>query len=391
MDLIKLSFASISHSGYEHTENQDACACLGPITLYDGNSAYLFLLSDGMGGHEHGKEAATSVVKTLTEFFNQHPPDESLCAWLQDAVQHAHTALYAEGKNDNPLTRRGATLTALLVVGQYACSVTIGDSRLYRIKDGYITQLSNDQTREGNLTQALGYNKRITIETQPLALTVGDRLMLCSDGLYREVSDDELLNLLKYQQPAQALEKMLMLALERGGHDNISAIIIDSSATRRKLSRKTALFILLFALSLSVFTATVLNSKSNVPISKEKEELQSFPTITPQKDLMLIGTSRETLEDINKQLTGLTEKTEQTIDQYKSKGYPEKIENIEHIRDRLMVVEKEIKLLQQKVQLDTSDLDAIKNFKAEIEDSGFNLGWLYRDAVVLPNRLEKPQ
>jgi serine/threonine protein phosphatase PrpC len=380
------TFASISHPGLKHNENQDACACLGPTALPNGESATLLLLADGIGGHEHGKQAALSVINTLTEHFRDHLPEESLCAWLQDAVLHAHSRICAEGKADTPGNRRGATLTALLIVGQYACSVSIGDCRLYRARDGFLTQLSNDQTSEGKLTQALGFN--VTVETQPLALAAGDQLIICSDGLYRELSDQMMLKCISHSKPDHALERMLDMALQQGGHDNISVILVSVDKDRKKNPVKTILLIVIVSIIFFSLLILFMNNNSRSNRTGETEKHESFPSIAPQEDLSFSDTSEKTLSELDKQSSDLIRKADQTIEQYKIKGYPEKIESLEQLRLNLQQTQTEIKQLKSK--LGSADSEKLKTLQKQLSDTNFNLSWMYRDAVVLPNRLEKP-
>jgi serine/threonine protein phosphatase PrpC/CRP-like cAMP-binding protein len=222
----------------------------------------VFLVCDGMGGHAAGEVASAIAVKTIRSKWTS---DETLAAadkWLESGapaakkemmaslrsgVLAAHTAIISEGIRDEAKSGMGTTLVGGIIVGGDAVFAHAGDSRAYLVRDGIAMQLTEDHTLlarllaagidvdtsgEGArfrsmLTNALGIGQDCRVSTFVVPLADGDRFLLCSDGVSEYVKEVEVGEVLSKQpSPARAAQKLVDLALERGGADNATALVI---------------------------------------------------------------------------------------------------------------------------------------------------------------------
>lgn len=236
--------------GRVRSENQDTYGIF-PSVGETHPKGRLFVVADGMGGHRGGKNASEIAVKTIGEtYFSMTNgfAGENLVEALEaanDAIRHA--ALKAPG-----LAGMGTTCVALAMDGDRAFVAHIGDSRVYRITDGKITQLTEDHTlvaemvRRGLLTaeeasdhpersvlyRALGTGPQVEIDLQPeITLLAGDRFVLGCDGLSNMVEDEEICDTVMRCHPQDACDDLVRLANERGGYDNVTVIVVQVVAS----------------------------------------------------------------------------------------------------------------------------------------------------------------
>jgi protein phosphatase len=147
---------------------------------------------------------------------------------------------------DRGKTGMGTTLSALLVLGEYAVTAQVGDSRIYRVKGGSVEQLTEDHTliawqlkqglitpqeakkspHRNVITRAVGNRDYVQVDTGLVKLASGDRFLLCSDGLHGYLRDSDIAPIVSLQGE-QAIKKFIALANERGGKDNITAILVE--------------------------------------------------------------------------------------------------------------------------------------------------------------------
>jgi protein phosphatase len=213
----------------------------------------LFAVADGMGGHRGGEIASHLAVETLDRLAQERSKDEPFTSeWFATAVQLANDALVQRATEDNTLKGMGTTLCALALVqgdGYEALGVVnVGDSRLYLLKDGELEQITEDHSlvatleRQGRLTRAeaavhpqrnivtraLGIDSKVMVDSWEIAPIVGDRYLLCSDGLFNEIDDNRIAaTLRKLADPNEAANELVRLANEAGGRDNITCVIVD--------------------------------------------------------------------------------------------------------------------------------------------------------------------
>ncbi len=229
-----LEYAHKTHPGCTHDHNEDSLGC-------DGDAG-LWLVADGMGGHAAGEVASRIAVETIFE----------RCALgdeLLEATRQAHVAIVAHADNNEAQKGMGTTAVALRVDDRRGEVVWVGDSRAYLLRDGKLTPLTRDHSfmqlmidrqhlteeqarshpRRNVVTQVLGFN-----EPQPdrveTVLQDGDLVMLCSDGLYDELEDAQMLEIIQAGGSLQAQAGRLVdAACDHGGRDNISVILVRYS------------------------------------------------------------------------------------------------------------------------------------------------------------------
>ncbi len=207
----------------------------------------LFIVADGMGGHAAGEVASQIAVETICQSLqttDQNSPQEQ----LKQAIENANQAVEQAARGNNKWQGMGTTLTILLLKQQQGYLAHVGDSRIYHLHNSQFEQLSDDhslvgeQLRQGILTpeqakissmgnillQAIGMTPQLNICQKNIALTVGDRFLLCSDGLTDMVSDQKIEKILKQSVPLTPLcETLIEQAIVAGGKDNITAVILQ--------------------------------------------------------------------------------------------------------------------------------------------------------------------
>ena len=206
----------------------------------------LFAIADGMGGHIAGEVASDLAVKAISNGADKVSLEEPRT--LAQLLNRANAAVYSKAQSDAALRGMGTTCTVLLTGEGRAHIAHVGDSRAYRLRDGEIEQLTDDHTlvgrmvREGQIsveeaqhhpqrnviTNALGLDSSIAVDLREIEAREGDRLLLCSDGLSSMVSDEDIASAANAEQdPQRTAEALVELALEAGGEDNITVLVID--------------------------------------------------------------------------------------------------------------------------------------------------------------------
>lgn len=207
----------------------------------------LAVVADGMGGYEGGQEASRLAVETLVEVYRDFGGDDPQVA-LVEALQAAHEQIREYSFVHPELRGMGTTCTAAAIVQDALYYVHVGDTRLYLIRDGQITRVTRDHSYVGRLvesgmispeeaenhpqrnilTAALGTNPDLIMDSpgQPEPLRPEDVLLICSDGLWGQVRDSEILDAVENKSAEQTGRKLIELARERGGPDNITVEVL---------------------------------------------------------------------------------------------------------------------------------------------------------------------
>ena len=244
----------VTDVGRVRTNNEDSFRIL--------ETPNLFILSDGMGGEAHGEVASSLAVETIVKYCTEK--DESIDEsgvtlagiesdrWasetkrLRNAVFQANFNIYQSAQKHPEQRGMGATLTAGWVNGSKLSLAHVGDSRAYLLRTGSLQQLTNDhslvaeQVRRGILTpqqaeesemqsvllRALGAHPEVDVDVEEVDLMPRDVLLFCSDGLTRMVTEPEIAGSLQAETvPMAAAQKLVELANERGGLDNVTVIV----------------------------------------------------------------------------------------------------------------------------------------------------------------------
>ncbi len=240
---------------------------VGVVRDHNEDSAFMesgkgfFIVADGMGGHAAGEVASAMAVETVRdtldasraeiESFEKTPTDagrRALVQLLQSAVLSAHQAVFQRGQAEPDKAGMGTTLDVVLIAGPEAFVAHVGDSRTYLVREGKSSQITTDHTVaevlviEGKLTieeaqvsplrtilvNAIGVSADVGVEMAHVTLKRGDRLLLCSDGLHDYFPlEEEIAQKLSSEKPGEALQEMVELAKNRGGHDNITGVAVD--------------------------------------------------------------------------------------------------------------------------------------------------------------------
>ena len=206
----------------------------------------LVVVADGMGGHSAGEVASQMAADLVTRVYYETKAEPS--AALKRAVEEANRRIHQAAAEDEAKHGMGTTCTALALCGGRAYAAHVGDSRLYMLRAGKLYQLSedhsavNEMVKLGIITKeqarthedknvilrALGTTPEVEVSViEPFAVREGDRYLLCSDGLHDLVLEDEIASILSESADIHAAgERLIALAKERGGHDNITVGII---------------------------------------------------------------------------------------------------------------------------------------------------------------------
>jgi protein phosphatase len=174
-----------------------------------------------MGGHPAGDVASEITVQTLASGLNRDagPAD------LVDVLLAANKAIQVAAEADPKTTGMGATAVVAVIDSTHADIAHVGDSRAYLVRDGAAHQLTADHNKMGYLTQALGHGN-VSPDTVTTMLHRGDRLLLCTDGLTGLVSDSVIGELAMAGDPETACDRLVYAALNAGGHDNVTVVLV---------------------------------------------------------------------------------------------------------------------------------------------------------------------
>ena len=224
-----------SHAGRVRDVNEDA--------FYHSSDQRLWVVADGMGGHARGDYASGVVAEACVHFVKSSSLAASIRG-LEEKLRGAHHSC----RNSFRGERVGSTVAVLFAYGQYGFLLWAGDSRVYRLRNGSLTQMTQDHTvaqekvargelRAGQvpfhpsahvLTRAVGVHQTLHLELDYDVVQKGDRFLICSDGLYNELTAAEIQQYLAQSTKEEALDSLLDSALANGGRDNITAVIVDA-------------------------------------------------------------------------------------------------------------------------------------------------------------------
>lgn len=211
----------------------------------------LWAVADGMGGHLVGDVASAKIIEALDKVESQADLSDYVNA-VEDAVLNVNQEMldYAQTMFDSGTM--GSTLVVLVIKERVGVCLWVGDSRLYRVRNQQLVQISRDHsqveemiemgvlTREAAesyphknvITRAVGVEQELYVDINVFTTQIGDIFLLCSDGLYNAVSDQELQTALNLKDTKRAVAQLLEKALANGAPDNVSVIVVQGGITK---------------------------------------------------------------------------------------------------------------------------------------------------------------
>lgn len=243
-----LAYAAVTDVGMRRSNNQDSHAVvLASDEMSWCRRGHVFIVADGMGAHAAGelasKLAADNIPHTYKKLLDLTPP-----AAIAKSILNANDLIHSRGQASADFNGMGTTCSTLILLPQGALVAHVGDSRIYRLRNNKLEQLSFDHSLvwemeaqglktsgegvanvpKNVITRSLGPNAQAKVDLEgPLPIDIGDKYLLCSDGLTGPVTDEELGLILNCLPPQEAAQTLVDLANVRGGPDNITVVIAE--------------------------------------------------------------------------------------------------------------------------------------------------------------------
>lgn len=239
---IQVNSCADTHKGWVRFVNEDAYLELPKERLW--------VVADGMGGHKRGDYASKTIINALKNFSRKKSHKKTSLLSLIEEVQNRLSEANDACQKAFQARRVGSTVTLLFEFGGYCFFLWAGDSRIYRLRDDKLLQMTRDHSlaqekyEKGELnqdeakahpsahilTRAVGVNRHLKLELRCSPTKPGDRYLLCSDGLYGGLGTQEIETTLGLKIREDALQGLMTSALDNGGRDNITIIIVDIDA-----------------------------------------------------------------------------------------------------------------------------------------------------------------
>lgn len=239
---------ALTDTGRVRTTNQDyVYASIDPV----GALPDFFLVADGMGGHQAGDFASRFIAENLLSYFNK-ASEKEIVVLLKEAIQKINLMLHQESMDKPELNGTGSTLVTAVIDQSTMYVTNVGDSRLYLIRNrlkqvtrdhsyveelvslGQIERGSRDYREKKNIiTRAVGTQDKLEIDFFEVSLEPGDYVLMCSDGLSNMLEDAEMEEIICSELNLQEkAEKLITVANDNGGKDNIAVVLIDPQIGR---------------------------------------------------------------------------------------------------------------------------------------------------------------
>lgn len=255
-----IEYATLTDVGIRRSHNQDAYAAFPATDVNQWQTrGHFFLVADGMGAHAVGELASKLAADHIPHLFSKYVHEGPVAA-LRRAFVEANLTIHTRGQKNREFEGMGTTATAILLRPEGVWVGHVGDSRCYRVRDGFIQQLSFDhsllwemarrQRKNPDQLQGIPHNVIIrSLGPEPLVqvdvegphpIQAGDRFVLCSDGLSGPVSDREIGAVVSALPPAEACRFLVHLANMQGGPDNITAVVVHVPGTPSSAAGQTS-------------------------------------------------------------------------------------------------------------------------------------------------------
>jgi len=243
--------AALTDVGCQRSNNEDSFIYWEPVSDKDfSRKGRLAVIADGMGGYEGGQEASRLAVETVRHSYENSAEGTQLA--LVAGLIAAHQTIQRYAAEHLEFQGMGTTCTAMAIIDHQLYFAHIGDSRLYVVRKDSVTRLTRDHSYVGRLvesgivrsedaeshpqrhilTAALGSGRELMPDApeQPVPLRRGEALVLCTDGLWSVVSEQEIAKIVRSNSPEDSCRSLVNLALERGGPDNVTVLVLYISA-----------------------------------------------------------------------------------------------------------------------------------------------------------------
>lgn len=241
-----MRFAAGTDRGLVRDSNEDSYK----IIPESSQNSYVYIIADGMGGHNCGEVASRMAVDFISNYVqkdgSQLFSSQNIEEKLKKLVEDTNTTVFETSLKNPEASGMGTTLTMAVIAGQKVTVAHVGDSRLYLMRDEIIQQITEDHTyiweliKKGSLTReeaevhprkhvitrAIGSSPDLEVDMLTLEIQDEDILLLCTDGLTNMIGDDEIYRILKDNEPEAACEALIEAAKSKGGEDNITVIVI---------------------------------------------------------------------------------------------------------------------------------------------------------------------
>ena len=230
-----------THQGLVRASNQDNWLAQAP----------LYGVADGMGGHRGGETASRVALQVFQNAIGHKEPDT---AALRMAVEAANRRVYDMSAHDESLSGMGTTMSMIWQDKDRLLIAHAGDSRIYRLRDGKLQQITDDHSfvaelvrnniitpemakkhpQRNIITRAVGVDPFVQVDVLEEELQPGDLWLICSDGLHGMVEEEEIQSILTEMELEEAAERLISRALENGGHDNVTFVLLSHTEVTDK-------------------------------------------------------------------------------------------------------------------------------------------------------------
>ena len=230
--------SGVTHVGNVRKINEDA--------MLDLPERGLWVVADGMGGHKAGDVASASIVQALASIGEYDKPSELVNA-IEDRLIHVNGKLYELSQADGQGHIIGSTVAAVVALPGHCLCAWAGDSRVYRLRDYALEQLTTDHSEveeliadgtldrseadgypgENVITRAVGGEEELVVEVRLFPVRNRDRYLICSDGLFKDINFDEIREMMSDGSSASVCQALLNCALSRRCSDNVSIVVVD--------------------------------------------------------------------------------------------------------------------------------------------------------------------
>jgi PPM family protein phosphatase len=241
----EIESSSVTHIGLVRDENQDAVRLCDVTAKTAITQGYLYGIADGMGGYSHGSVASTLALTSFFETFYQSD-EKTIAAKLRQGIRIANLEVLQKASKIGAV-RMGTTLTVAHILGNQMTLAHVGDSRAYLIRKRKALCLTNDHSKVGELvrmkliapeklrshyqrsviTRSIGFDLFVQPDIETVGIQSGDTIVLCTDGVWCMVEDDELASMSESERESSALaNNIIECALARQSDDNVSVVVL---------------------------------------------------------------------------------------------------------------------------------------------------------------------